>query len=56
MEKIVILGGDFRQILPVLPYGVRSEVVNLAIKNSLLWIVFHKFQLTRNMRVLNDEI
>ena len=54
--KIVILGGDFRQILPVLPHGVRSEVVNLAIKNSLLWSVFHKFQLTRNMRVLNDEI
>ena len=54
--KIVILGGDFRQVLPIRPYGVRSEVVNLAIKNSLLWSVFHKFQLTRNMRVLNDEI
>ena len=27
--KIVILGGDFRQLLPVLPRGIRSEIVNL---------------------------
>ena len=27
--KIVILGGDFRQLLPVLPRGIRSEIINL---------------------------
>ena len=30
--NIVILGSDFRQLLPVLPRGIRSEIVNLSIK------------------------
>ena len=35
--KIVILGGDSRQLLPVLQRKIRSEIVNLSIKNSFLW-------------------
>ena len=27
--KIVILGGYFRQLIPVLPRGIRSEIINL---------------------------
>ena len=34
--KIVILSGDFRQLLPVLPLANRSELINLSIKNILL--------------------
>ena len=52
---IVILGGDFRQLLPILPLlprSIRSEVINLSIKNSILWNVFHKFQITCNMRAI----
>jgi ATP-dependent DNA helicase PIF1 len=26
--KIVVLGGDFRQILPVVPKGGRKDIVN----------------------------
>ena len=47
--KIVILGGDFRQLLPVFPRGIRNEIVYLSIQNSFLWNNFHKFRLTRNM-------
>ncbi|KAI4351251.1 hypothetical protein L6164_005627 [Bauhinia variegata] len=25
-EKVVVLGGDFRQILPVIPYGMRQDI------------------------------
>ena len=39
-DKIVILGGDFRQLLP---RSIRSEVINLSIKSSILWNVSHKF-------------
>ncbi|XP_077231904.1 uncharacterized protein LOC143865148 [Tasmannia lanceolata] len=34
--KIVLLGGDFRQILPVVPKGGRHEVVLASINNSYL--------------------
>ena len=54
--KIVILGGDFRQLLPVLPRGIRSEIVNLSIKNSFLWNNFYKFKLTHNMRAVDDDM
>ncbi|XP_044578962.1 uncharacterized protein LOC123261434 [Cotesia glomerata] len=54
--KMMILGGDFRQLLPVQPRATRSETVNLSIKFSLLWRGFHQFSLTQNMRALPEEI
>ncbi|KAF7127864.1 hypothetical protein RHSIM_Rhsim11G0010700 [Rhododendron simsii] len=33
----VVLGGDFRQILPVVPKGVREEIVNASLRRSDLW-------------------
>lgn len=32
--KIVVLGGDLRQILPVIEGGIRSQVINASITNS----------------------
>ena len=32
--KIMVLGKDFRQLLPIKIYGTRDEAVNLFIKNS----------------------
>ena len=54
--KVVILGGDFRQLLPILSRHIRSEVINLSIKSNVLWNVFHKFKLTQNMRAINEDI
>ncbi|XP_036151272.1 ATP-dependent DNA helicase PIF1-like [Monomorium pharaonis] len=54
--KIVILGGDFRQLLPIKVRGTRSEIINLSIKFSLCWKYFLKLNLTQNMRVLHEEI
>ncbi|XP_044591981.1 ATP-dependent DNA helicase pif1-like [Cotesia glomerata] len=54
--KMMILGGDFRQLLPVLTHATRSEMVNLSIKYSHLWRNFHKFTLSQNMRALPEEI
>ncbi|GKV51952.1 hypothetical protein SLEP1_g58565 [Rubroshorea leprosula] len=33
---IIVLGGDFRQILPVVPYGGRQEIVHATINSSYL--------------------
>jgi ATP-dependent DNA helicase PIF1 len=47
----VVLGGDFRQILPVLTKGKREHIVNASIKRSYLWKHFEIFRLTENMRL-----
>ncbi|XP_058789693.1 uncharacterized protein LOC131663348 [Phymastichus coffea] len=54
--KILVLGGDFRQLLPIKVKGTRDEILNLSIKNSHLWTHFVKYQLHTNMRVLPHEI
>ncbi|XP_019179093.1 PREDICTED: uncharacterized protein LOC109174309 [Ipomoea nil] len=49
--KIVVLGGDFRQILPVVPKGTRQDIVSLAINSSYLWDSCKVLTLTKNLRL-----
>ena len=53
--KIIILGGDFRQVLPVVPHSSRAATVQNSIKFSTLWPLFKVFKLTKNMRASTDE-
>ncbi|TKR61952.1 hypothetical protein L596_025979 [Steinernema carpocapsae] len=53
--KIMLLGGDFRQILPVKRFACRGELVNFCIKSSELWPLFNKHSLINNMRVREDQ-
>ncbi|XP_029657219.1 uncharacterized protein LOC115231303 [Octopus sinensis] len=48
---IVLLAGNFRQTLPVIPRGTRADEVNASIKSSYLWHHSEKLHLTTNMRV-----
>ncbi|KYM96549.1 ATP-dependent DNA helicase PIF1 [Cyphomyrmex costatus] len=54
--KFIVLGGDFRQLLPIKVHGTRSEIINLSIKFSSVWKYFINCSLTENMRVLPEEI
>ncbi|KAL4098443.1 hypothetical protein QTP88_023051 [Uroleucon formosanum] len=47
----VLLTGDFRQNLPVIPRGSRADEVKACIKASYLWPLIEKFSLKKNMRV-----
>ncbi|XP_074365339.1 uncharacterized protein LOC141706504 [Apium graveolens] len=47
----VVLGGDFRQILPVIPRASRGEVVSASITRSKLWKIAIVFKLLHNMRL-----
>ena len=49
--KIFVLGGDFRQVLPVIRLGSRCDIVQQCLKNSNLWKHVHVLRLTINMRV-----
>ncbi|CAA0812012.1 PIF1 helicase [Striga hermonthica] len=49
--KSVVFGGDFRQILPVIPKGSRQDIVNAAINSSDIWRSCTVLRLTKNMRL-----
>ncbi|XP_038719916.1 uncharacterized protein LOC120012542 [Tripterygium wilfordii] len=49
--KTVLLGGDFRQILPVVVNGTRYDTVNASITKSRLWKHCKVFSLKQNMRL-----
>ncbi|CAH9063416.1 unnamed protein product [Cuscuta europaea] len=53
--KIVVLGGDFRQTLPVIPKGTREEIVMSAINSSYLWDYVQVKHLTINMRLMHQS-
>ncbi|XP_075521381.1 uncharacterized protein LOC142554603 [Primulina tabacum] len=51
--KIVVYGGDFRQILHVIPKGSRQDIVLATINSSYLWRHCKVLRLTKNMRLQN---
>jgi hypothetical protein len=50
--KVVVMGGDFRQILPVVPWGTRGQIMDASLKRSVvLWHHVKVHQLHENMCV-----
>ncbi|GJV60973.1 ATP-dependent DNA helicase PIF1-like protein [Tanacetum coccineum] len=47
----VVFGGDFRQVLPVIPKGSRQDIVGASLKQSYLWDHCKVLKLTANMRL-----
>ncbi len=51
-DKVVVMGGDFRQILPMVPWGTKGQIVDASLKRSaVLWHRVKVCQLHENMRV-----
>ncbi|KIH67553.1 hypothetical protein ANCDUO_02114 [Ancylostoma duodenale] len=48
---VVVLAGDFRQTLPVIPRSTPADELNACLKTSHLWRPVQKMTLTTNMRV-----
>ncbi|KAL4619591.1 hypothetical protein ACB092_06G090900 [Castanea dentata] len=53
--NVLILEGDFRQILPVVPNGTKAEMIDACIVKSPLWKDVKVLHLKQNMRSINDE-
>ncbi|XP_058747082.1 uncharacterized protein LOC131620078 [Vicia villosa] len=47
--KVVVFGGHFRQILPIVPRGTRSDIVYSIINASYIWDHWKVLKLTKNM-------
>ena len=53
--KTLILCGDFRQILPIVEHGSRTQIVNATINRSDLWDQVQQFHLSINERVRRSD-
>ncbi|XP_057248138.1 uncharacterized protein LOC130590152 [Beta vulgaris subsp. vulgaris] len=53
--KVVVFGGDLRQILPVVPKGSRQDIVFATVNSSYLWDSCKVLTLTRNMRLQSSS-
>ena len=53
---VVLLAGDFRQTLPIIPKSTAADEISACLKSSVLWKHVQSLSLTINMRVhlLND--
>lgn len=49
--KTVVLGGDFRQILLVVPKRGRADIVHACVNSSMLWRRCRVLKLTKNTRL-----
>jgi len=54
--KVVMLGKDFRKILPVIRKGSRLDIMKSTINCSTLWKSCKVIKLTKNMRLNGDGI
>ncbi|KAK1680955.1 hypothetical protein QYE76_041803 [Lolium multiflorum] len=52
--KVVVFGGDFRQVLPVVTRGTRAQITDATLLRSYIWENIRKILLTRNMRAQAD--
>ncbi|KAL3372898.1 hypothetical protein AABB24_005097 [Solanum stoloniferum] len=52
--KVIVFGGDFRQILPVIQNDKKEEFINESLLNSNIWNQLENYQLVQNMRVRTD--
>ena len=53
--KAVLLSGDFRQTLPVVPHGGRALAIEACIKANPVWQSVRRFNLTTNMRIKEGQ-
>ena len=54
--KVVVFGGDFRQVLPVIHGAGRAEIVLDSLNSSYLWKHVKVMKLTKNMRLISENL
>ena len=54
-NKVFLFGGDFRQVLPIVPHAPPAVMIDTCIKKSPLWHYFQIHRLKINMRSCPGE-
>ena len=53
--KVMLFGGDFRQVLPIVTRGTRAQIIDATLLKSYIWDNVRRIRLTQNMRAKNDN-
>ena len=53
--KVILLGGDFRQCLAIVPHAMRPAIVENTLQQSKNWKHFKKLSLISNMRSVDPD-
>ncbi|RCN53810.1 hypothetical protein ANCCAN_00304 [Ancylostoma caninum] len=51
----IVFGGDWCQLLPVVPCGSKQDIISEILKNSILWKHLKNHILDQNMRLKQGE-
>ncbi|XP_020266303.1 uncharacterized protein LOC109841775 [Asparagus officinalis] len=54
-DKVIVFGGDFRQVLSIVPRETRSQAVRESLVSSYLWNKMEKLKLPENMRAMTNS-
>jgi len=54
--KVMVLGGDFRQVLPIVSKGKKEDIINASLVFSYFWPLLTHLSLVENMRAKFDTI
>ena len=54
-NKLIMLGGDFCQILPVVKNGTERRIIEETIKFSVMWPLFKVLKLNMNLRSIDKK-
>ncbi|XP_076903686.1 uncharacterized protein LOC143558784 [Bidens hawaiensis] len=49
--KAIVYGGDFREVLPVVPSGTRQDIVNASLSSFYIWDYCKVLRLKKNTRL-----
>jgi ATP-dependent DNA helicase PIF1 len=52
--KVMVFGGEFRQVLPVVPQGTKAQITDATLLRSYIWNDVRKICLNRNMRAQSN--
>ncbi|CAA0810619.1 PIF1 helicase [Striga hermonthica] len=54
--KVIVFGGNFRQVLPVLRRATKDETIGACLSSSYIWPLLTKLKLVENMRARLDPL
>jgi hypothetical protein len=53
--KVMLFGGDFRQVLPIVTRGTRAQIIDATLPKLYIWDNVRRIRLTQNMQAKTNN-